>query len=676
MIAAHEMDLPAGSIFAGRYRIVRRLGEGDRKRTYLADDTLIPRQVAVALIKPSAADIDPDGTRREAEALALAGTHDNVVTFHDRGIAEGTEYLVFDYLSGGTLRERLAALQESGEPLPTDEVMKMGRQLARALAHVHRLGFIHRDIAPGNIWLDQHREAHLGDFDSAVSLDEAASPAGLPPTTEAYSAPEQIAGEAFDERADLYSLGAVLHECVTGRRPEQLSHTAMSRDIAARRPDAPRTLIRVISSLLSRSPIQRPASAEEVLAGLTTERAYDGARHGLVLWAESLPFPLASILWHFDGELDPGVKVDYLLKFFEALAQFRATVLLSGCLNDPVLAQESLPAWFAGTDGRPLDLRLPTFGTWAKLSKRLGKSVRGMLADGEEPCRDLFAAPDAELIEALANAEMDAILQHALARRNTWVGHGGVAGVHVLDERIKDLEELLSRARALLGWSFEAWTLLKPGQMTKSRGIFDLTATMLTGSNAAFRRMQVKVSEALDAERLYLLSEGNLRALELVPFVRVLARSGGMYACYFYNRMDATGARWVSYHFHAEPEVVLLDDDLAEWLAEMTVVAPSASTPKGPSVTIPAQRSGSRTVWSLLEEAVAEIDEPFRRSDVVAWFRRRHPDVNESTLSAHIQAATTNATNRAQNHPFGKRPPLLQRVDRGLYVRTSQAGKN
>jgi hypothetical protein len=75
------------------------------------------------------------------------------------------------------------------------------------------------------------------------------------------------------------------------------------------------------------------------------------------------------------------------------------------------------------------------------------------------------------------------------------------------------------------------------------------------------------------------------------------------------------------------------------------------------------------TVWSMLQECIGQLDEPFRRSEILGWFRRHHPDVKESTLAAHVQAATANATNRAQNNPLGTRPPLLRRVGHGLYVR-------
>jgi len=184
-----------GTVIAGRYRLAHLLGEGDRKRTYLAEDTLLAgRQVALALVKPEAAGSDPHGTMREVAAICRTGNHDNIVTLYDQGTAEGTEYLVFEYLSGGDLRDYLAERKRKHEPLSADEVRKLGRQLARALMQVHDSGLLHRDVAPANIWLDERGVPHLGDFDSAIPKSSAGETA-LPPTTEAYAAPEQIAGE-------------------------------------------------------------------------------------------------------------------------------------------------------------------------------------------------------------------------------------------------------------------------------------------------------------------------------------------------------------------------------------------------------------------------------------------------------------------------------------------------
>jgi hypothetical protein len=571
MDSTEESVLEAGAVFAGRYRIVRLLGEGERKRTYLAEDTVVPRRVAVALIRLTAAQADPEGTRREADALAQAGTHDNVVTFHDWGIVEGTEYLVFDYLSGGTLREYLTKRAKRAKPLSAEDVMRLGRQLARALAHVHKLRLIHRDLAPANVWLDERQVAHLGDFDSAVSRDTALNPVGLPPTTEAYAAPEQLREASFDERSDLYSLGAVLFEALTGERPTRVPRAAIATRLSKLRPDTPRSLSQTICRLLAESPDERPASAEEVLEALKPARVYRSVDEGLLPWSDTLPFPLASILWHYEGEPEPAVKVDCLLKFFEALAQFTATVLVSACIADVSLLGANRSAWFGGDERKQVELHRATFGTWVEMSGRLAETIGALLnseADANR-CLEAFAAADDELIDALVSAELGGILRHAWDRRNSWSGHGGVAGRSVHRERLSDLKDLLVRTQALLGWSFETWTLLKPGTMIRSRGLFDLTAMILKGPNQAFRRKQIQVTEALDTSRLYLLNNGNTHALELVPFIRVLTGTTGQDACYFYNRLEGNAVRWVSYHFETEPELVLPDDEMVELLASL-----------------------------------------------------------------------------------------------------------
>ena len=124
--AAHESDVKDGTVFAGRYRIVRPLGEGDRKRTYLAEDTMLGRKVALALIKKPA-EAASSGAIQEWRALAQTGNNENIVTLHDRGSAEGTDYLVFDYLSGGTLREYFSKRADRDRPFSAEEVMKLRR---------------------------------------------------------------------------------------------------------------------------------------------------------------------------------------------------------------------------------------------------------------------------------------------------------------------------------------------------------------------------------------------------------------------------------------------------------------------------------------------------------------------------------------------------------------------
>jgi serine/threonine protein kinase len=571
-------DARIGTAFAGRYRIIRLLGQGDRKQTYLAEDTVLNRRVALALIKPGAAKADPEGTRREVEMLSQAGDHGNIVTLHDQGTAEGTDYLVFAYLAGGTLRSYLDKRKNREKPLSADDIMRFGRQLARALSHLHGLKVVHRDIAPANIWLDEHQVAHLGDFDSAIRLDAPQDLAELPPTTEAYAAPEQVAGQDVDHRSDLYSLGAVLYEAATGELPDRENPGKTAKRLALLRPDIPRSLNATICGLLEESPSERSVHAANLMQTPRGSRKSRRVDEGVLAWAETLPFPLASILWHYEGEPDLSTKLDHLLQFFEALAQFAATVVLSAFRSDRALFDANRYTWFGQRENErgDLDLCRTSFGTWVELLDRLAETYRGLLENqngGADRCYELFAASDADLVEAFTSLDITKILLHARDCRNSWSGHGGIAGPALYRERLGELEGLLSRTRGLLGWSFETWTLLRPGAATYIRGVYDLTATILTGPNPTFRRKQIQVEEPLDASRLYLLNDGSTRALALVPLIRVMAGSKtGQDACYFFNRLQGSEVRWVSYHFHAEPEIVLPDPDVLELLEDMSPV--------------------------------------------------------------------------------------------------------
>jgi Protein kinase domain len=569
-----------GTVIAGRYRLVHLLGEGDRKRTYLAEDTLLAgREVALALVKPEAAGSDPRGTMREVEAICQTGHHDNIVTLYDRGIVEGTEYLVFEYLSGGNLRDYLDGRRWRRDPLSADEVRRLGRQLARAVSRVHDSGLLHRDVAPANIWLDERAVPHLGDFDSAIPKDSARETA-LPPTTEAYAAPEQIAGEPIDERSDLYSLGAVLYEALTGESPRKVRKVVVAPK--AVRPDTPPDLNAIICKLMAARPEDRPGSAEQLLEALKPPFA-QRRLEGLFPWAEGLPFPLASILWHYDAEPDPRPKVDHLLNFFEALAQFRTTFLLSGLLTDRALQDTCKPAWFGpGGGSRPMDLETaPGFGVWVELSERLSQTARSMLCEqeGAERCYGVFAAQDRELVDAMTSRELTALLLQARDRRNA-AAHGGFLARHALEEELHVLASLLAETQSLLVTAFETWTLLRPGPAMYDDEIFDLTATILTGTNPAFRKAHIQVREPLSARRLYLLNGTSLHALKLVPFLQVMpGPKTGEDACYFYNRMEPTGlVRWVSYHSAAEPEFTLNDPDVVKLLAELKASSGSSGT--------------------------------------------------------------------------------------------------
>ncbi len=269
--APADGDAPA-TLAEGRYQLVRFLGEGAKKRVHLARDTRLDRDVAIAFIKSEGLDLRR--VRREAEAMGRLGDHPNIVTVHDVDDEKGRVYLVCQYIAGGDLDHRLE--QSEGRRLSIDDALRIALQLCDALGHAHSQGIIHRDLKPGNVWLTQDGSAKLGDFGLAVALDRTRiTQEGAMVGTATYMPPEQAVGGEVTPRSDLYALGALLYEMLTGRPPfvgddpvAVISQHLNTRPVAPSwhnaevRPD----LEALVLQLLEKAPESRPASAEAVRA--------------------------------------------------------------------------------------------------------------------------------------------------------------------------------------------------------------------------------------------------------------------------------------------------------------------------------------------------------------------------------------------------------------------------
>ena len=212
--------VPSGSVHtfaAGRYTVVRQLGEGAQKTVYRVRDTSLDRHSALALLKTEA--MDADGIvriKREAQAMGSL-THPNIVIVYDVGEEDGRPYIVCEYIPGGDLQQEL---RKAAGPLRLNRTLAIGQDVCRALAAAHQRGITHRDVKPGNIWLMEDGGAKLGDFGLALAIDRSRlTMAGTAMGTAAYMAPEQAQGQATDARTDLYSLGCLLFELATGRPP-------------------------------------------------------------------------------------------------------------------------------------------------------------------------------------------------------------------------------------------------------------------------------------------------------------------------------------------------------------------------------------------------------------------------------------------------------------------------
>jgi class 3 adenylate cyclase len=271
---APKMPPPLPAAFAGgRYAVRRFLGEGAKKRVYLAHDTRLDRDVAFALIKTDG--LDADGlvrVRREAQAMGRLGDHAHIVTIFDTGDEQGAPYIVGQFRAGGSVEELLA--KADGHRVAADEAMRIAEQVCQALQHAHARGIVHRDLKPGNVWLDEHGDAALGDFGLAVVLDRSRmTMAGMMVGTVAYMAPEQALGRSPDARSDLYALGAMLYEMLCGRPPflgddavGVISQHINTPPVAPtwHESSVPKPLEALVLRLLAKSPEERPASAADV----------------------------------------------------------------------------------------------------------------------------------------------------------------------------------------------------------------------------------------------------------------------------------------------------------------------------------------------------------------------------------------------------------------------------
>ncbi|MCI0784575.1 MAG: protein kinase, partial [Chloroflexi bacterium] len=240
-------------------------------------DDRLDRDVAVAIIKTEG--LDEAGltrVKREAQSMGRLGDHPNIVTIHDIGEDGGRPYIVSQYMSGGDLDGLLERSEE--RQLAVESVLRMGEQMCGALEHAHAHGVIHRDLKPGNIWLTEEGDAKLGDFGLAVALDRSRiTMEGMMVGTVAYMPPEQALGRQADARSDLYSLGCVLYECLTGRPPftgddptaiisQHINMTPVAPSWHTEQ--CPPDLEEIVLGLLAKDPGERPASAAEVAEAL------------------------------------------------------------------------------------------------------------------------------------------------------------------------------------------------------------------------------------------------------------------------------------------------------------------------------------------------------------------------------------------------------------------------
>ncbi len=277
------MSATTPTTIAGRYELQRRLAQGGMAEVWLAIDLTLDRRVAVKWLKPTLATDPIVAERFRREAIAAASlNHPNIVAVHDVFEQDGRQAVVMQLVDGKSLRQLL----DTQNRLSPELTCHIGIAVAKALDNAHAAGFVHRDVKPGNIMITPDGRVLLTDFGIAKGLhgdgsDDLTSD-NIMMGTAKYLAPEQVRGKKLDGRADLYSLGLVMYECLAGRVPflgESDADTALARlqrdptDLARLRATLPTRLVSAVHSLLSLKPELRPPDGATLIAELEAAQA-------------------------------------------------------------------------------------------------------------------------------------------------------------------------------------------------------------------------------------------------------------------------------------------------------------------------------------------------------------------------------------------------------------------
>jgi serine/threonine protein kinase len=274
-------------VLSGRYRLESKLGSGGMSTVYLAMDEVLDRPVAIKLLhREISEEADQlERFRREARAAARL-SHPNLVGVIDAGEDDGRPYIVFEYIEGRTLKRRI---QEEGR-LPVDEAVAYAIEIGRGLTAAHARKLVHRDVKPQNVLIDPDGRAKVTDFGIARSLESKGLTAtGRVLGTTDYVSPEQAMGEDVDERSDVYSLGVVLYEMLTGDVPfeaETQVGVAMKHvnqpmpDVQTKRPEVSAAVAAVVDRATTKDPRDRYGTVAEMVRDLEQTLEVEAARRG------------------------------------------------------------------------------------------------------------------------------------------------------------------------------------------------------------------------------------------------------------------------------------------------------------------------------------------------------------------------------------------------------------
>ena len=413
----------------GPYEIVAPLGAGGMGEVYRARDTRLDRTVAIKILPTHLSDNPEAKDRFDREARAISSlSHPNICHLYDVGAQDGTNYLVMEYLEGETLADRLRK-----GPLPLEQFLKVGIEICEGLEKAHRSGVIHRDLKPGNIMLTKNG-SKLMDFGLAKAIPKAATPAsgltasfntpaasqpltaqGTVVGTFQYMAPEQLGGQAAEARSDLFSLGAVLYEMITGRRafegksPLSVASAILEKEpapISTIKPMTPPALDHAIRCCLAKDPEERWQTARDLglelkwiaeagsEAGVSAPVAARSRARERLAWATAALLALAAI----------GFAIAFVLRTPKPAQPMRLSAEIGADAN--LYNEYGNPSVLLSPDGTRLAFVASGSDQKRRIYVRSLDQLQAMALSGTENAEHPFFSPDSQWLGFFADRRL------------------------------------------------------------------------------------------------------------------------------------------------------------------------------------------------------------------------------------------------------------------------------
>jgi eukaryotic-like serine/threonine-protein kinase len=390
-------DTLINTLFDGRYRIIRKLGSGGMANVYLAEDQELGRRVAIKILNERHANDEQFVERFRREAKNAAGlSHPNIVSIYDRGEAEGTYYIAMEFLDGRSLKELINARG----PAPVHVAIDYARKILDALRFAHRNGIVHRDIKPHNVIVDAEGRVKVTDFGIARAGTSQMTEVGSIIGTAQYLSPEQAKGAPVDQTSDLYSVGIVLYELLTGKVPftgDSSVEIAMKHISAtpappsSLRPDIPEDLDLIVLRALAKTPEERYPSAEEmdkdlarVAQGLSVSRETEEAATQILSRSQLTPATMVAA--------PPRPPTEVLYEYEQPR---RGRPVWPWLLVLLLLLAAALTGWFVYQQVRDELADAGTVGVPYLIDLRETQAVGQVLDEGLEP--NVIREPNAEV---------------------------------------------------------------------------------------------------------------------------------------------------------------------------------------------------------------------------------------------------------------------------------------